>query len=110
MARRDDIEVPRSVVDAVEAFANTPELSEKRALVDGHPEDLLGEYADPLFAILIDQYRDDPEVLAGLEADRALLRDSRMRGVAEAFGSRQHRDRQQAITPEVLAELAELGD
>ncbi len=110
MTEPDDIEVPQSVVHAVEAFANTPELSAKRALVDAYPVDLLGEYADPLFAMLIDQYRDDPEVLAQLEADRALLQDSRMRGIAEAFGSRQHRDRKQAITPEVLAELAELHD
>jgi CHAT domain-containing protein len=110
MAQANGMQVPQSVVDAVEAFANTRELSEKRALVDARPEELLGEYADSVFAMLIEQYRDDAEVLGGLEADRALLQDSRMRGVAEAFGSRHHRDREQAVTPEVLAELAELRD
>src|SRR5690242_14249728 len=99
MNQSGSVEVPQSVVDAVEAFANTHELSEKRALVDAHPQDLLGEYADFLFAMLIDQYHDDPEVLAGLTADRALLQDTRARGVADAFGSRRHREREQAVTP-----------
>ncbi len=103
-------DAPQSVVDAVEAFANAADLSEKRAVLDAHPEDLLGEYADPLFAVLIGQYRDEPAVLSGLEADRALLLDSRARGAAEAFGSRLHRDRERAITPDVLAELAGLTD
>jgi hypothetical protein len=110
MAQPDGIDVPQSVVDAVEAFVNTSDLSAKRAIVDAHAEDLLGEYADPLFSMLIRQYGDDPELLNRLEADRALLHDCRMRGVAEAFGSRQHQDRKHAITPEVLVELADLRD
>ncbi|MFI5897500.1 CHAT domain-containing protein [Actinoplanes sp. NPDC051513] len=110
MGQPRGVEVPQSVVDAVEAFVNTAELSEKRAILETHAEDLLGEYADPLLAVLIAQYGADPEVAGGIEADRALLLESRERGVAEAFGARLHRDRERAVTPEVLADLAGLRD
>jgi hypothetical protein len=104
------IYVPQEVADAVIAFANAFSWDEKRRLVEEHGGELLGEYAELMIGVLIEQYAQQPDYHDSLTQDLHLLADCRRHGIAEAFARRARPDRARDLTPDVVRHLAELSD
>jgi tetratricopeptide (TPR) repeat protein len=108
---RDDDEfetvyIPQEVVDAVVELANSFSWEEKRQLIEARPGELLGEDADLMLQVLLAQYEQEHDYRESLTADRELLADCRVHGVAGAFARRARPDRGRDLTPEVVRRLA----
>jgi tetratricopeptide (TPR) repeat protein len=98
------IYLPQSVLDAVVALANAYGWDEQQRVIEEHPTELLGEYADPALQVLIQQYEGQPHLTLPLEDLRPLLDDCRNYGIAEAFAQRRRAGRSN-LRPEVLQAL-----
>lgn len=112
MAGRESEEVfiPQDVVDAVLLLVNEHTWDGQRELVETRPRQLLGEYADLVLLVLLDQHADQPDVLDVLRRTRELLADCRTLGVADAFAHRTRPDPAVELTDDVLDRLAALTD
>ena len=106
----EKIQIPREVVDAVLELANNFDWDGKRRVIELHPTELLGEYADYVLVELLRQYQDQPDMFDALTGDRALLADCRQHGVAEAFAWRVRPSRDRELTPQVVDRLAATTD
>ena len=100
----EHIYLPHSVQEAVVALANAYGWDQQRQVIEEHPTELLGEYADPALQVLIQQYEGQPHFALPLEDLRQLLDDCRADGIAEAFARRRRAGRA-SLRPEVLQAL-----
>ena len=102
--KSERVYLPKSVLDAVVALANAYGWDEQQQVIEDHPTELLGEYADLALQVLIQQYEGQPHLTLPLEDLRQLLDDCRAYGIAEAFAQRRRAGRS-SLRPEVLQAL-----
>jgi hypothetical protein len=62
------------IEQAVLAFVNEHELAAKKRIVEERRDLLLTDEADRVFTALLEQYKDDPDVLKQVEQHHDLLR------------------------------------
>ncbi|MEW2400287.1 CHAT domain-containing protein [Streptomyces sp. NPDC046862] len=98
--------IPDEVVQALLELANSFSWEEKRQVIESRHTELLGDYADLMLVVLLDQHEEEPDFHDSLTEDQALLADCRRYGVAGAFARRAQPNRGRDLTADVVHRLA----